>query len=140
MVADSRQRAGGDKIPHQPGDSTSGSQRAPREEEEGHRSSTCSRHDTTCKEVSPAHTPTAEESRASHKPGGTKSARSWPEIRSRIGSLWHNIKVRVSGRTQPYRGGHRGQDRLGDHHKENRQGLEAAGSRPWARSHREDQG
>ncbi|KAI5939624.1 Protein FAM71A [Manis javanica] len=72
MVADSHQRAGGDKIPHQPGDSTSDSLRALGEEEEGCCSSAHSRHDTTCKEVSPAHAPTAEESRASHKPGGTK--------------------------------------------------------------------
>ncbi|XP_036768280.2 Golgi-associated RAB2 interactor protein 4-like [Manis pentadactyla] len=50
MVADSHQRAGGDKIPHQPGDSTSGSLRAPGEEEEGCCSSADSRHDTTCKE------------------------------------------------------------------------------------------
>ncbi|KAI5935187.1 Golgi-associated RAB2 interactor protein 4-like [Manis javanica] len=106
--AASCQRAGGEKIPHQPGDSTSGSLRAPREEEEGRRSSAHSRHDTTCKEVSPAHAPTAEESRASHKPGGTKSAGSWPEIHGRIGSLWHNIKARVSGLTQPQRSGHPG--------------------------------
>lgn len=138
--AASCQRAGGEKIPHQPGDSTSGSLRAPREQEEGRRSSAHSRHDTTCKEVNPAHAPTAEESRASHKLGGTKSAHSWPEIHGRIGSLWHNIKARVSGRTQPQRGGHPGQDPLGDHHKEDSQGLQVAGSRPWARSHREDQG
>ncbi|KAI5939768.1 Protein FAM71A [Manis javanica] len=140
MVADSHQRAGGDKIPHQPGDSTSDSLRALGEEEEGCCSSAHSRHDTTCKEVSPAHAPTAEESRASHKSGGTKSARSWPEIRSRIGSLWHNIKARVSGCAKPHRGGHSRQDMLGDHHKGDGQGLEAAGSRPWARSHKRDQG
>ncbi|KAI5279118.1 Methyltransferase Nsun7-Like, partial [Manis pentadactyla] len=71
-VAESCQRAGVDKIPHQPGDSTLGSHTTPREEEEGRRSSAHSTHDTTCKELSPAHGPTAEESRASHKPGGTK--------------------------------------------------------------------
>ncbi|KAK2502186.1 hypothetical protein MC885_010967 [Smutsia gigantea] len=97
-AADSRHKAGGDKIPHKPGDRTLGGQRAPRGKEEGRRSSGCHRHVSSREEVSPAHTPTAEASRASHKLGGTKSSGSSPKLHSSIGSLLGNIKARLSGR------------------------------------------
>ncbi|XP_057345213.1 transmembrane protein 244 [Manis pentadactyla] len=95
MVADSRHKAGGNKIPHKPGDSTLGSQRALREEEEGRRSSAHSGHVTSHEEVSPAHAPTTEESKASHKLAGARSSGSWPKGHSRIGSLWNIITARV---------------------------------------------
>ncbi|KAK2501852.1 hypothetical protein MC885_020492 [Smutsia gigantea] len=127
---DSCHKAGGDKIPHKPGDRTLGGQRAPREKEEGHRSSGCGKHVTFREEVSPAHTPTAEASRASHKLGGTKSSDSSPKLHSSIGSLLSNVKARLSGCTKPQRGGHSGEDLHGDHPKEYRQRLEVAGQKP----------
>ncbi|KAK2505943.1 hypothetical protein MC885_011154, partial [Smutsia gigantea] len=117
-VADSCHKAGEDKIPHKPGDRTLGGQRAPREKEEGRRSSGRGKHVTFREEVSPAHTPTAEASRASHKLGGTKSSGSSRKIHSSIGSLLSNVKARLSGRTKPQRGGHSGEDLHGDHPKE----------------------
>ncbi|KAK2501849.1 hypothetical protein MC885_020489 [Smutsia gigantea] len=103
-AADSRHKAGG--------------QRVPKEKEEGRHRSGRGKHVTFREEVSPAHTPTAEASRASHKLGGTKSSGSSRKIHSSIGSLLSNVKARLSGRTKPQRGGHSGEDLHGDHPKE----------------------